>query len=733
MRLTKGWLRALVLPLVLALLVAAYSGPAAAQPDAAIDGPGASAPAGTQAPAGGEAGAQDSGAGQGSTADEDEPWWKNFDPREWVKDIVDGVKQAITERAVDATTVFVRAAFTPANAEMLTMAGLAADRIPPGRVSAIRRTWSGIWWASVALLLVVAMVQAIRVMVDRVPDERGRVRWVEWLLYPVLGVLLARASLFVVDTLVLLQNELWRDALAEAAPCALFYGYCPDNGSLVEAAIGMTVGLVVWVLTILPTLLLSFLLALNWVFLALVAIVGPIYIVLSAGGRTLEPMAGWLAVVIRSALVQTWVGVGLFILMLFREAGQEPGVVGAFIRGLNAAGLTRFGVVLMLDLAIIYWWLIPAFRAASDLVTLRGGQVLMATGQVAGTIGALLAGAGVVTGNPALVAAGSRTAMIGRSASVLGAEWHERARAAREAREHGGGGWITQPGFSLGSLHRSELATRTVVGLSPVAPYRVTAGGVGELPGTVQVTAAPGLAGAAASAMLARGLEVRVKTRDFEAPAHEAERVWKAFGRIVVEDGGYVQVEQGTARTAGLSADQLAAVAKALDAAGVKYQKTESGIVVDREDAPALRRAVVRAMTGIQVVGDRVRFTLPSEHAASTLAALHRAGVHVAAHGPFEATAWLKGQREGDTSAARKVARRALAQAERDALVHRPGYYRYGDRYIIVRLGEPIRMADAPPEKGVYLGEWPKGATGATGPQEPQSPESSDTTEGEKE
>lgn len=284
-------------------------------------------------------------------------------PGAWVDTMVDRVKQAITDEAVDATTAFVRMSFLPANTQMLTLAGLAADRLPPGEVRAVRRLWSELWWASIAVLLIPTLIQAVRMAAGRHSDV-GRNQWIAWLFYPLLGAVAGRISLFAVDALVDVQNVLWRTVLTDTNPCALLYGYCDtSNMTVAGATVRMTAGLLTWVITRIPVLALGLLMALNWVYLAL-----------AAAGRTPEPMAGWFGVVARSALVQSMVGVALYLLMILRSAGNEPGPVGAFIGSLDEIGALRASVILMLDLAVLYWWLIPVFSATTDLVTLKGGR-----------------------------------------------------------------------------------------------------------------------------------------------------------------------------------------------------------------------------------------------------------------------------------------------------------------------------------------------------------------------
>lgn len=354
--------------------------------------------------------------------------------------LTDTVSEVVSETAVQASTKWVSLALLP-SPDLLMLEGLATDRLPPGQVQAFRRLWAQSWWASLAGVVLATIIQAIRAAGTLGDGESGSRQWGVWLAYPMIAALIGRVSLFLVDTLVVLQNQIWHAVLKQGQPCTILFGYCGTASTTVPG----TQGLAVWVLAMVPVLLLSFVLAINWVMIAILTVFAPIWLTFVGGSaRSPEPMLGWLWLMIRSVAVQSMVGGGLFFLTVLQDATQEPGAVGKFLLMLERQGLLRFSVSFTLLLLVTYKWLLPTLRAGTDLVTLQGGQAVEATEGFGRTVGAVLTGAGVLMGQPALVSAGARTTTAAAAFRSRAADFRLQTAERLHISEARRGGWITR-------------------------------------------------------------------------------------------------------------------------------------------------------------------------------------------------------------------------------------------------------------------------------------------------
>lgn len=277
--------------------------------------------------------------------------------------------------------------------------------------------------------------------------------------------------------------------------------------------------------------------------------------------------------------------------------------------------------------------------------------------------------------------------------------------------QSGTGGWITQYMRQDSLVHRGggtvDTAARAVAGLPPTPTYRIQPMEGADNLGSVRVTVAPGLAAQAVGAMVRRDMHVDLESSQFEVEVAEQDCLWKTLTPVLAGADGPVREDDEKAWVGNLGATEQSAVVIALDAAGVAHQVTSKGVMVEAQHGAALRRAVAMAVTGAAENGSRVRFTLSKSRATAALVALDRAGIGVdAVGGTLQAVVRLQGEQAADAAAAREKAGKVRSAMEKEVLDEKPGYYRNGDRYVVVRPGHPTEETDQPPASGVYLGEW---------------------------
>lgn len=134
------------------------------------------------------------------------------------------------------------------------------------------------------------------------------------------------------------------------------------------------------------------------------AVFAPLYISFSIIAARLEPAVGWLALMLRSVFVQLlWVFI--WATMVWANVAYSTQNLKPLL-GMSAAGVNM--ILLFITAYLTYrFWAKPSLAQIKKPLSLAGGMILEKIGQAGETVGQLVSIAGMIAGQPEVVAAGT--------------------------------------------------------------------------------------------------------------------------------------------------------------------------------------------------------------------------------------------------------------------------------------------------------------------------------------